>query len=250
MIGMLSTAARGLLPPIDRSAFGDGFRLMTPLAAPIAVWGLVTGAVMVNAGLTVPVALLISLTVYAGSAQLATLPLLVAGSPLPVVWATSLVVNLRFVIFAAASRRAFMHLPWQQRLLAGYLNGDLGFALFTQRFSGSAEHGSPEQWGYFYGLNSLNWLAWQASSVVGILLGNVVPEAWGLGLASYLALLAVLIPMVKGLPAVAGTMVAAVVAVATYRFPMRSGLLVAVVAGVTIAMVTDSWRSRVLAATP
>lgn len=39
-------------------------------------------------------------------------------------------VNLRFVIFSAASRSYFITLPWRQRLLAGNLNGDLGFALF------------------------------------------------------------------------------------------------------------------------
>lgn len=244
---MQRTSTRGLFPPMERSAFREGVRVMAPMGLPVAVWGLVTGAVMVNAGLSVPIALQMSVMMYAGSAQLATLPLLVAGAPLPVVWATSLVVNLRFVIFAAASRRAFVHLPWQQRLIAGYLNGDLGFALFTQRFRNATEHGNPEQWGYFFGINTFNWAAWQVSSIVGILLGNIVPEEWGLGLASYLALLAVLIPMVRGMPAVAGTVVAAVVSVAAHDLPLRSGLLVAVAAGVTVAMATEKWRHRVQA---
>ena len=244
---MSHAATTGLFPPMDRGMFRDGVRVMAPMGLPVAVWGLVTGAVMVNAGLSVPIALLMSVMVYAGSAQLATLPLLVAGAPLPVVWATSLVVNLRFVIFAAASRRAFVHLPWQQRLIAGYLNGDLGFALFSQKFGDADEHGNPAQWGYFFGMNTFNWLAWQVSSIAGILLGNVVPEEWGLGLASYLALLAVLIPMVRGMPALAGTVVAAVVSVAAHDFPVRSGLLVAVAAGVSVAMATEKWRHRVQA---
>ena len=70
---------------------------MTPLAFAIAVWGLVTGVAMVGAGMTVPIAILLSLTVFAGSAQLATLPLLAVGAPMPVVYATALLVNLRFV---------------------------------------------------------------------------------------------------------------------------------------------------------
>ena len=45
-------------------------------------WGLVTGVAMVHAGLSVPLALLMILTVYAGSAQLASLPLLAAGTPM------------------------------------------------------------------------------------------------------------------------------------------------------------------------
>jgi len=96
-------------------------------------------------------------------------------------------------------------------------------------------------------MNTFNWLAWQVSSIAGILLGNVVPEEWGLGLASYLALLAVLIPMVRGMPALAGTVVVAVVSVAAHDFPVRSGLLVAVAAGVSVAMATEKWRHRVQA---
>jgi len=87
-----------------RSDFEEGVRSMAPLSLAIGVWGLVTGVAMVNAGMTMPGALAVTLFVYAGSAQLATLPLLAAGAPLPVVWATALLVNLRFVIFSAASR--------------------------------------------------------------------------------------------------------------------------------------------------
>ena len=46
----------------------------------IAACGLVTGVAMVKGGLSVPLALLMSLAVYSGAAQLATLPLIVAGT--------------------------------------------------------------------------------------------------------------------------------------------------------------------------
>lgn len=51
----------------------------------IAAWGLVTGVAMVKGGLSVPLALVMSLVVFSGSAQLATLPLIAAGAPLRVV---------------------------------------------------------------------------------------------------------------------------------------------------------------------
>ena len=46
----------------------------------IAACGLVTGVAMVKGGLSVPLALFMSLAVYSGAAQLATLPLIVAGT--------------------------------------------------------------------------------------------------------------------------------------------------------------------------
>ena len=60
-----------------------GARDMMVFAPGLAAWGLVTGIAMVNSGLSTPVALLMSLLVYAGSAQLATIPLLAAGAPIP-----------------------------------------------------------------------------------------------------------------------------------------------------------------------
>ena len=215
---------------------------MAPLTIAIAVWGLVTGVAMVNSGLSIPMALLITFTVFAGSAQLAVLPLLATSAPLPVVWVTALLVNLRFVIFAAASRKAFVMLPWQQRMLAGYLNGDLGFALFSRRFADDPERGHPIQWGYFYGGAVVNWVAWMGSSVVGIFLGGLAPTDWGLELGAYLALLAVLIPMVHRLPVVAGVLVTGVISVTTVNFPLRLGLLLAVLAGVAVAVGVENLR--------
>lgn len=235
-----------LLPPIDRTAYREGVKAMTPLGLAITVWGVVTGVAMVNAGLTIPAALVMTFTVFAGSAQLAVMPLLATGAPLPIVWVTALLVNLRFVIFAAASRRSFMHLPWPQRLLASYLNGDLGFALFSRKFANAEEHGNPEQWGYFYGLAFVNWVVWQAGSVIGFFVGGLMPSDWGFELAAYLALLAVLIPMVVRMPALAGVVTTAAVAVLAVRLPMRLGLLLAVLIGVTVALLGEAWRDRLL----
>ena len=239
------TAARDTwIPPVDKPAFREGVRAMMPMSLAITVWGVVTGVAMVNQGMPVPVGLLMTFTVFAGSAQLAVLPLLAVGAPLPVVWATALVVNLRFVIFAASSRRSFVDLTLRQRILAGYLNGDLGFALFSQRFADDPDRGSPVQWGYFYGGALVNWVAWQAASVAGIVLGGFAPEEWGLELAAYLALTAVLVPMCVKFPAIAGVAVAIVVSVATVDLPMRLGLLVAVVVGVTVAMLAEHVHGR------
>lgn len=212
---------------------------MMPLTVAIAVWGVVTGVAMVNSGMPVWLGVLMTVTVYAGSAQLAVLPLLATGAPLPVVWVTALVVNLRFVIFAASSRAAFVGLPFRQRVLAGYVNGDLGFALFSLRFADDEERGNPEQWGYFYGVALANWAVWEVSSLAGLLLGGLAPTEWGLELAAYLALLAVLVPLASKWPAIAGVVVAGAVALLTVSWPLRSGLLLAVAAGVVVAMLAE-----------
>ena len=84
--------------------FKLAIRDMAGAGVGIGAWGLVTGVAMVKSGMSVPMALLMSLLVYAGSAQLAVIPLLAVGGPLWVVWLTAACVNLRFVIFSSLWR--------------------------------------------------------------------------------------------------------------------------------------------------
>jgi predicted branched-subunit amino acid permease len=155
------------------------------------------------------------------------------------VWVTAALVNVRFIIFAAAARRSFVHLPFRQRVVAGYLNGDLGFALFSQRF-GDTSVGTPEQHGFFYACNSMNWATWQVASILGIVVGDLAPASWGLELAASTALIAVLIPMVVRLPAVTGIVATGVCSLLTIHFPMRLGLPVSVLVGVCVALATET----------
>jgi predicted branched-subunit amino acid permease len=225
-----------LIPPLDPAGYREGLRSMSSAGIAIAAWGLVTGVAMVKGGLSVPMSLIMTFEVFAGSAQLAVLPLLVSGAPLPIVWVTALLVNLRFVIFAAATRSYFSSLPWKQRLFSGYLNGDVGFAIFSNRFGQETDRGTLFQWGFFYGGATVNWVSWQLASVAGILLGGLAPTDWGLELAAVLALVAVVVPMLANVPALLGVLVTAVLAIATANVPLKLGLLISVIAGVVVAV--------------
>lgn len=226
--------------PVETGALRDGARALMPAAPAIAVWGLVTGVAMVDSGLPTRWAVLMTLVVFAGSAQLATLPLIVEGAPPAVIWITALLVNLRFVIFSAAGRQYFRQLSIGQRLCAGYINGDLGFALFIRRFDAEGERGSPYQWGYFYGLAAVNWVVWQVASLVGIFAAGWADSEWGLELAAVLALVAVVLPMLHNAPAVIGVAVAAAVSVLGVGLPVRLGLPLAVVCGVAVSFAVES----------
>jgi predicted branched-subunit amino acid permease len=237
--------ATWLVPAIDRAALRAGTLAFRTPAVAIAMWGLVSGVAMSRSGLGVGWALLMTAVVFAGSAQLAVLPLLAVGAPLPVVWVTATLVNLRFVIFSAAARAHFAHLPLRQRLFAGYLNGDVPFAMFAARFAADSNVGTPAQHGFYFGMVGVNWVVWQASSVVGILAAGLAPDSWGLDLAAVLALVAVVVPMIVGRAVTVGVVTAASVAVLTHRWPMRLGLLLAVSAGLTLATLVDArWPAR------
>lgn len=227
--------------PIDleKRAFREGVKACAPTMPGIFAWGLVSGMAMVKSGLTLWQALGMTFLVFAGSAQLAALPLMASNVPVWVVFVTALVVNLRFVIFAAAIAPHFAHLPWYRRVWIGYFNADITMGLFPQRFPAETVSRTQGKVGFFNGIGYPNWVAWQAGSVAGILLASQIPQSWGIGFAGTLALLAIAIPLIINSAALVGVAVASVVAIVTASFPYRLGLLVAVIAGMAAAMVID-----------
>jgi predicted branched-subunit amino acid permease len=199
---------------------------------------------MIKSGLTLYQALGMTFIVFAGSAQLASLPLIAGAAPVWVVVVTAVVVNLRFVIYSAAVRYQFYNKSKRWRLGAGYLMGDIGFVMFMQRIE--REPGMAHRDAYFMGANTTNWVAWQIGSLIGIFAASQVPLEWGLGLAGTLALLALVIPMLATRPVQVGVAVSAALAVVTHGLPFRLYILVAVIGGICAALLVERSPSAVL----
>lgn len=218
-----------------------GMRVLAPTLIAVCAWGLVTGIAMVKVGLSVPQAIGASLLIFAGSAQLAAIPLIAAAAPVGVILLTAAIVNLRFVIFSAALEPYFRRFPLNKRLLLGYMTSDVAFAISVQRWTQAPEHerGSTAQVWFFLGMAACNWLGWQTASIVGIVLADYIPRGWGLEFAAIIALIALTVPMVTSAPIVVGVIVAGVVAIAAAGLPLKLGLVIAVIAGITASMTAD-----------
>lgn len=217
--------------------FRRGAADMSGIALGVAAWGLVTGVAMVKSGMEIPVALAMSLLVFAGSAQLAALPLIVSDAPVWVVWATAICVNLRFVIQSAQWRPYLAHLPLQQRLLMSYVAADLNYVLFMRRFPDPRP--GPGQVPYFWGGSLLNFGAWHVMSVVGILFATTIPTEWGFGFAGVLALLGLACSLLTDRPTWIAAGVAGCAAVAAFALPFKLHIVVAIAAAVAIGLLID-----------
>lgn len=217
--------------------FRRGAREMVGIALGVGAWGLVSGVAMVKTGLPIPLALLMTLVVFAGSAQLAALPLIVAGAPIWVVWATAACVNLRFLIFSAGWRPYFGHLPWAQRVGLTYFAADLNYVTFMHRFPEPKP--APGQVPYFVGGAVVNWSAWQGFSMLGIALADVIPTAWGLGFAGTLALLGLTGTLLFDRATWIAAAVAGCAAVAAYALPLKLNIVVAIAAAVAVGVLMD-----------
>lgn len=228
--------------PAWRRELLRGARAALPAAPGVVAWGLVMGVAMVKSGISVPWAIAVSLLTYAGSAQLAALPLIATGQPFWLIALAAFVTNLRFVIYSASLRRWFEAYSLRRRAVLGFFTGDFTFAAFMDRVAREGEFVHRDAW--FLGTCALVWIVWQATSIVGIVAATAVPSEWGLQFAGTLALLALAVPLCLEWPGLAGAAVAAPIAVVARDLPLGLGLVAGIVAGIAAAVIVDSMVGR------
>lgn len=221
--------------------FRVGVRDLLSVAPGIAAWGLMTGVAMVKSGMSLFEALLMGTLVFAGSSQLAAVPLIAAGAPMWVILATSFCVNLRFVVFSAHLRPYLMHQGFWRRMASGYFTADLSYALFTTRFPRPALDavGRRSEEAYLAGNCFINWASWVGASLLGIALANFIPLAWGLSFAGILALLGILCSLATTRLRTVAAGVAGAAAVAAFALPLKLNILVAIAAAVAVCLTLE-----------
>jgi predicted branched-subunit amino acid permease len=204
-----------------------------------------TGVAMVKSGMSTIEALLMGLIVFAGSSQLAAIPLLLAGAPMWIILATAFCVNLRFVVFSAHMRHYVMHLPRWQRMVTGYLTADLTYVLFVKRFPKPSPDaaGRTAQMAYLAGNGGINWFSWTSSSVVGVILANFIPTQWGLGFAGILALVGMLCSLASSRLRWVSAGIAGAAGVAAFALPLKLNILVAIAVAVALCLLLETRRA-------
>ena len=222
--------------------FRVGLLDVVPQATGISMWGLMTGVAMVKSGLSTLEALAMTFFVYAGSSQLAALPLLVAGAPAWVILATGFCVNLRFIVFSLHLRPYLMHMPRLRRLTAAYLIADLSYAMQTHRYPEPPRDDDERlaQEAFMAGHICTIWVSWMVASVLGIVLANVVPTHWGLGFAGILCLVGLSCALASTRLRAVAAVVASVTAVAAYSLPLKLNIVIAIGIAVLVCMTLES----------
>ena len=220
-----------------RRAYLAGAVAVLPFVAGTIPFGLVTGIASMAAGLTPLEATAMILIVFAGTAQLAALPLMVAGVPVAVILLTSFIINLRFVIYSATVAPYFRDLPLRWRIPLGYFVTDTGIALFMRRVADRPD--LPLRHWFFLGAGNVVAGVWIASAVVGTVAGAQVPKAWQLEFAATLGILALLVPFVRGRPDLIAAVTGGSVALATAALPMKLGLVCGAIAGIAAGALAE-----------
>lgn len=159
-----------------------GWRLGVQAATPTMMGylsiGLAYGIVASESGLTSVETLLTSLVVYSGSGQFVLCALLLAGSDLVSIALTVFLTNLRHFLMNLHVATFFPDIRLREQLLIGSFVTDESYGVLLEaRLRGE---GSDKNW--MYGNNFASYAMWCFASLVGSLLGTLLPNPAVLGI--------------------------------------------------------------------
>jgi 4-azaleucine resistance transporter AzlC len=223
--------------PHHLAVFRAGVRASVPVLLGVFPFGVVTGVAMAAGGIPPVEAILMSFIVFAGASQLAATQLLGAAAPVAVVLLTAFFINLRFVMYSASMRSHLASQPLSWRLGLGYILSDNAYALCITRYTQHPEE-PHKQW-YCLGTAFPIWLTWQVATILGVIAGASVPHAWKLEFAAPLAFVAMSVPLLRDRAMVGAALAAGITVVLANALPMRLGLVMAAVAGITAGVLIE-----------
>ena len=151
------------------------------------------GIFSVENGLAPQEALLISMSCVTSAGQLAAVPIIAASGSLIELAISQLVINMRYALMSISLSQKFdKHITLFDRFLIAFINTDEVFAV------SSAQSGQVSKW-YMFGLILLPWLGWSSGTIIGALVGNILPAivTSSLGVAIYGMFIAIVVPEMK-----------------------------------------------------
>ena len=225
--------------PTPRSEFWAGARDIIPLVVGAIPFGIIFGTLATTAGLSASGTLTMSAFVFAGSSQFIAAGLIATKTSWLLIVLTTFVVNLRHLLYAVSLLPYVKQLPQVWKVPMAFWLTDESFAVGIRRYE-SGEPSAFKHW-YYVGAALTMYANWQVCTLLGITVGQLVPNAakWGLDFAMSVTFIGMVVPYVRNRPMGVAVTVAGVTALLAYGLPHKLGLMVAAIAGITAGVVSE-----------
>jgi 4-azaleucine resistance transporter AzlC len=154
-----------------------GYVVAQPLALGVFIYGVTFGLLARNAGLSILEALVMSATVYSGSAQTATVSGLAAGAGIGASVVTILMLNARYLLYGAALRPWLGQTSATQAYSSLYFLGDSNWVL-----SMKAHANGESDAAFVFGSGVAMFVPWVGGTLLGSIANEWVADPKVLGL--------------------------------------------------------------------
>jgi 4-azaleucine resistance transporter AzlC len=192
--------------------------------------------------LSLTATLLMSLIVYAGSAQLIAAAMFASGQPMLSIVLTTFIVNLRHLLMSAAIAPYLSRWPKLSRFLFATELTDETFAIHSLQFATLV----PQQQQVF-AANLTSHLSWITGSVLGYAAGSLLSDVkpYGLDYALSAMFIALLLLQIKHSKMVCVALVAGLISVVLTIVGISTwSVIIASVLGATVGVVLETWTKK------
>ena len=215
-----------------------------PLTIPVIPFGIIYGVVGVELGLSPLVTFAMSFIIFAGSSQIAFAQLYTAGASPLVMISSVLAINSRHFLYSAVLAQYLNKLNLYWKILLSYLMTDQAFSVSLSYF----KKNQKKTFSHYHMLGSgfTLWLLWQISTLLGIVLGNVIPEALGLEFAIPLTFLSLIIAELKKYDHLLIIIISGAISLVTYNFPLKVYIILSAFVGLVAAFILTTKYKKIL----
>ncbi len=225
-----------------REAFLMGVKDASPTYPAVLSFGLVAGVSTKAIGIANLQAILMSIFMFSGTAQLASLQLYSEGASLIIIYLTACLVNFRYIMYSATLVPYLKEMSFTWRALLSFLMVDQSFAFALNRFQDNPNMLS-KGW-YYLGISIPLFVFWSTTCVIGILLGARLPQSLSLEFTLPLVFLALTAVTLKSKAAVVAAFTGGISAALFASLANGLGLVIAAILGVTAGLISETWFKR------
>ena len=223
------------MPKID--TFIKGILDILPLMIPVVPFGIIYGVIGVEIGLSPMEVFAMSFVIFAGSSQIAFAQLFAAGASPLVMISSVAVINSRHILYGAVLAEYLGKLRLTWKILLSYLMADQAFSVSSAYFKKNVKNKNA----HFHMLGSglTLWSLWQLSTLIGIVLGNIVPAQLGLEFAIPLTFFSLILSELRKLDHVIIILISGICSVLTYDFPFKIYIIFSAIFSLIISIMIN-----------
>jgi len=206
--------------------FLKGIKDVSPLMIPVVPFGIIYGVIGMDLGIGPYMTLGLSIIIFGGASQIVLLQLFSGGASSLVILSSVGAVNARHILYGAVLSEHLSGLKLSWKIVLSYVMTDQAFAVSNNYFKKDNKDNNQQY--HLLGSGLTCWTIWQISTILGIVLGSVIPEELGLSFTISLTFLALLISDFRKFKNIIVMLVSGLVATIGYNtIPFKAYIIVA-----------------------
>ena len=223
--------------------FIKGIIDVSPLMIPVVPFGIIYGVIGMELGLSPYMTFGMSIIIFGGASQIVLLQLFSAGASSFVIISSVGAVNSRHLLYGAIFSQYLSHLKITWKIILSYVLIDQAFAVSNTYFKKNRKNENKHY--HLLGAGFTCWFIWQISTILGIVLGSVVPEELGLSFTISLTFLALLINDFRKFKNIIVMLTSGIVATLGYTtIPFKAYIIVAALSALIVAAFLTMLNSK------